>query len=98
MCSHIRFKRRANGFNKDFKDSVETMDTTPLKASLCPLLAFRIEAEEEEREDSCEQDPDDDVIAVYFDSHLMSARKLFGSGRLEEPLWYEPGNAGFVVA
>ena len=87
MCSHIKLKRKANGLMMELKDIAETMDTSPLKASLCPLPAFRTEAEDEEREDSCEQDPDDDVIAVYFDGHLASAPKLYGSGRLEAPLW-----------
>ena len=106
LMSHYRTKLKHKNVPDILMPLVNAMaKASPLKkhqaSSSCPLPAFRDDdggGDDEEEEGKADEEPEAKLGMTYFDGCLLKALKLYEDGSLEEPLWYEKGKEGFVIA
>ena len=94
MCAHMRSKYRRQRSSEDLDDVMKQIRGSR-SSSRSPFVHFR-KSDDEDDDDNAEDE--ELVVSTYWDPYLRSAFQLMSSGRLNKPLWYEPGPKGFGLA
>ena len=111
MLGHLRNKFRdnresASSMSENFtkaKELVRSTSKKALRSGPCPFPAFEQDTQDADDDDDEGEGEDSNAIspilvATYYDPMLKHAYRLYQDGELQEALWYETGDNGFIWA